>query len=386
MRILMFALIFALGFVGCKNAKDSARDSAQNAPEAESVVLNLANNERRFYLLEGVVGDIPQKAYWHISTGGQSIILQDGFEKLNVPLNADLIKIHDISGNLTIEGIWESSLINRKDSAFAGKNFVFTLAQNPINHLVSFGSNFSRQKRVSEVDIEFTQSIARAFIPQNQALDSAIVDKINAQIALSPSLESAIALQQEAMEANFSDFTKDNEWEFNFQNDIIYRVIYLDSEILMLERFEYDYTGGAHGVGINTFEAYSLKNGEKIPSALDALIDFSQNHALERLLAILNDKLATQKGIVFEDALPLKKLPNSFYLTHNGVVFVWNVYEISAFASGQAEAFVDFAHLRDLAKRDSAFWYLFAKHKNSAIFTPSDLFIANATFARNLAY
>lgn len=370
--------ILLLGLVGCQDTQDTQKMIKDSDV---SYSLNMANNENRFYLLSGTIGDKTQVAYLYIfkDLGAKDwqikIVLQDGMDTFVAPLGN---MIREKNGKLIVKGVWKT----QQDSPFANNAFSFTLKESPINSIMGFESIFMKKKIINYADnkpsddatnlqdenmqdgnmqdeIMFKQVSTRVFIPPNQMLSKEIIDKINTQIALSSDLKEAHIKQTQFLQDEFHKAQKD--WESNTEIDIKYSVKYIDNYILMLEKYDYRYMGGAHGNAINTFEIYSLQNGDMIASGVESLFDLHKNNNLDTFLGLLNQSLSKKKEYLFEDSLPLKKLPNSFYLTNYGVVFVWNAYEIAPYSSGQIEGFVKFTQLQSLIKQDSPLAYLF-KH------------------------
>lgn len=114
-----------------------------------------------------------------------------------------------------------------------------------------------------------------------------------------------------------------------------------------------DYVGGAHGNSNISYINYNPKTNTQI--TLDSLIDKS-NRA--KLLSIAegifrkNEKLSpteTLSGKYFflDDKFSLSE---NYYVSDKGLVFLYNPYEIKAYAFGTTELVIPFAAIKEIAK------------------------------------
>ncbi|RYG05949.1 MAG: DUF3298 domain-containing protein, partial [Chitinophagaceae bacterium] len=98
---------------------------------------------------------------------------------------------------------------------------------------------------------------------------------------------------------------------------------------------------------------YNLENGSEI--TLDSLIDAS-NRA--KLLSIAEGIFRKDEKLTPTETLAGKyffledkfSLPESYYVSDKGLVFLYNPYEIKAYAFGTTELVIPFASLKDIAK------------------------------------
>ena len=79
---------------------------------------------------------------------------------------------------------------------------------------------------------------------------------------------------------------------------------------------------------------------------IDYLIEvgdgFQDGYLLERLNQKLRGKVEREEIFLFEDALPLKKLPETFYWDKNlHLHFIFNQYEIAPYAAGIIDVDID---------------------------------------------
>ena len=136
---------------------------------------------------------------------------------------------------------------------------------------------------------------------------------------------------------------------FSYSSDRNLRVNYNDNDFLILEDFVSDYSGGAHGNYVSTFLRLDLKNHVSLglydiinPSDTTKLLSVLQEHAAISLNLKSNESLS---DYLFEDKVPLT--PNC-YFSETGITFVYNPYEIAAYAAGQINIFIPFSAIKDI--------------------------------------
>lgn len=122
---------------------------------------------------------------------------------------------------------------------------------------------------------------------------------------------------------------------------------------IALQRMHSDYAGGAHG--ITTISYLNFNPTSNQPITIDSLFDASQKPKLlsiaegifrknEKLSATepLTDKYFFDKGIF--------ALAQNFYVKDKELVFLYNPYEIKAYAYGTTQLVIPFAAIKDIAK------------------------------------
>ncbi|WP_334091028.1 RsiV family protein [Helicobacter typhlonius] len=79
------------------------------------------------------------------------------------------------------------------------------------------------------------------------------------------------------------------------------------------------------------------------------------------LLQMLTQKLETPeyKEKLFEETLPLKALPQTFFVTSQGIKFVWHIYEIAPYVYGEIELHIPYKDLKSFVNPSSPYAYLF---------------------------
>jgi hypothetical protein len=128
-------------------------------------------------------------------------------------------------------------------------------------------------------------------------------------------------------------------------------VLYHQANLLSLEFFRYDFSGGAHGNYGSTGASYDLRTGRRLRYA-----DIFQPAAAQQLPALLGKAVRPLVGLAANDPLDkqlfVKQMPvtHNVYLTAGGVVFIYQPYEIAAYAQGEVRVFVPLAELRPLLR------------------------------------
>ena len=120
------------------------------------------------------------------------------------------------------------------------------------------------------------------------------------------------------------------------------RVFYENDKLLVLLESSYIYTGGAHGMGV---ESYYVLIGKKQISIDDLL----KNSGNEKLRSMIWDKI---KDVAFEEVKNEFKISDNFYISPNGVTFVYAPYEVAAYAYGSVKAHFTFDEISPFLKDD----------------------------------
>jgi hypothetical protein len=114
-----------------------------------------------------------------------------------------------------------------------------------------------------------------------------------------------------------------------------------------------NFTGGAHGSYARIYLNYDLKNKQVI--TLDSLI---KPGSKAKLTAIAEEIFREKEGLSPTQSLKdgyffdkdLFALNNNFTITGEGLKFLYNPYEIKAYAAGITELFIPFEKIKDLLK------------------------------------
>lgn len=124
-------------------------------------------------------------------------------------------------------------------------------------------------------------------------------------------------------------------------------------DYIALKYLHADYSGGAHPNTNSTFINYNPKNNQ--PITLDSLFEKNQKQALIKLGESifrknenLSPTISLENGYFFENGK--FNLPNNFYISNKGLVFLYNPYEIKPYVAGTTELVIPFSNLKKIAK------------------------------------
>jgi len=126
-------------------------------------------------------------------------------------------------------------------------------------------------------------------------------------------------------------------------------VLWNAGNLLSLGIFNYSYAGGAHGNYGTHVLSFDTRTGRPLP--YDSIFRPDAKPRLEALLArYVRPSLGLKpneplRNALFEDALPVTR---NVYLTSGGAVFVYQPYEVAAYAFGEIKVFVPMRELRPL--------------------------------------
>jgi hypothetical protein len=159
---------------------------------------------------------------------------------------------------------------------------------------------------------------------------------------------------KKSMSVYLTDSGTPDEDEAGKERDANLTVLYNDSRMLSLDQTFYDFSGGAHGLGGDSYYVYELQTHSRIK--LTEIIDTLQYRSqISRLLeaqyrtdhqlpggAPLSTAGSDQGVNLFEDNIPLT---NNFYLTVKGIGFNYQPYEIGPYSLGSVDIYLPYAVL-----------------------------------------
>lgn len=114
------------------------------------------------------------------------------------------------------------------------------------------------------------------------------------------------------------------------------------------------YTGGAHGNFYTNFFNYDVQQNKEIP--ITALIN-----DYPALTTLAEDLFRKQEGISKNHSLTdgyffeegIFSLPNNFILEKEGILFLYNIYEIKPYVSGPTELVIPYTSLENLLSTEA---------------------------------
>ena len=117
-------------------------------------------------------------------------------------------------------------------------------------------------------------------------------------------------------------------WEAQIDGEVIYK----SPEIISLAITSYINTGGAHGISIVSFLNFKAATGEKISN--EQLI--TDLEGFKKVVKPYFDKTITNENIPIFDTNNFH-LPINIGYTEDGLVLLYNTYEIAPYSSGIIE-------------------------------------------------
>ena len=252
-------------------------------------------------------------------------------------IKAEAIAIDDYGTNY-IEGNLSDAGFNGK---IEGREVNFVSAKSPFSgaKVVRYSYTVS-PTNASEEDIKTFEYDSSIFLFNNDK-KSAIIDKINLDINSEITSEkldiNKLSDIKNILSNNmllfYNDWAGEGEYGYNYYSISEYGIDYLSEKIASINKYFYEYTGGAHGVHGKIYKVYSLSNGERLKIE-DILIDVNNldliNKVKEKLLSI-----ADEESYFNLDELSLQE--NNFYITSKGLTFTWGIYEIAPYVMGDSE-------------------------------------------------
>lgn len=235
---------------------------------------------------------------------------------------------------------------NLSDSGFSGKIYNrevnFVNSKSPLSgaKVVRYSFTNVSTTNASEEDIKTFEYSSSIFLFNNDS-KSAIIDKINLDIN-SEITDAKLDINKLSDIKNilsnnilpfYNEWAGEGEYGYNYDSISEYGIDYLSEKIASINKYFYEYEGGAHGVHGKIYKVYSLSNGERLKIE-DILIDVNNldliNKVKEKLLSN-----ADEESYFNLDALSLQE--NNFYITSKGLTFTWGIYEIAPYATGDSE-------------------------------------------------
>jgi len=159
-------------------------------------------------------------------------------------------------------------------------------------------------------------------------------------------------------------FEGDTRSPHKYETYFDYKLKYNQNGLLSVTFLNYQYTGGAHGLTVQSSHTFNLKTGEEYK--LKDMIKDDADYVT--LISGIVEKQITKRakeGILPEQPLtPFVAIKDEqdFYLSNNGVVVYFQLYEYFPYVAGIQEFAVDFSELKDILKAD--FHFLSEKSKS----------------------
>ena len=128
-----------------------------------------------------------------------------------------------------------------------------------------------------------------------------------------------------------------------FVAQTVYSVHYLDNNTLSLTMDLYEFTGGAHGFTTRLAFNYDLKTGKKL--GYQEILKGCPNYK-DIIVNEIIKQIEANPDIYFEDAAETVRGftdEQPFYITNDGIVVYYGLYEIAPYASGIREFLIPYS-------------------------------------------
>lgn len=128
------------------------------------------------------------------------------------------------------------------------------------------------------------------------------------------------------------------------EHHLMAKPIFESAKVLSYVVERYVYMGGAHGINTRTFYNFNLEGGELL-SEKSLFIESYQTaltHLLLESLMESNSEVGNKVLLESSDYFVESIVPNNnFYITNNGIVYLFNPYEIAPYVFGETELFIE---------------------------------------------
>ena len=146
----------------------------------------------------------------------------------------------------------------------------------------------------------------------------------------------------------------DNYWFSPYGASTTYEVTRLDTSVLSVKGFSYDFEGGAHGYAAEWGSTIDLKSGAELSlSQLAADPNGFVNKTLEIVLEDLGGRREEEELFdAYESYVEEHIEETSWYLDAEGIVLVYTPYEIGPYASGSITVRVSYDEVAEYMKTE----------------------------------
>lgn len=187
----------------------------------------------------------------------------------------------------------------------------------------------------------------------NDSIQVALYMAANADrgLPLKTALDSAGAQLFAMLKSDDAD--RGGEIDMSYNAELTGKVLMQTNRLVSLQMDGYMFTGGAHGYYYTVFNTFDIASAESL-RLTDVVSDTAAlRPLLERAFVDLYKKEMpeiTLKDILLDPEQPLP-LPLNFCILPSGVRFMYNPYEVAAYAFGQADIELSWEQLGPLADK-----------------------------------
>ncbi|WP_372757389.1 DUF3298 and DUF4163 domain-containing protein [Mariniflexile sp.] len=223
-------------------------------------------------------------------------------------------------------------LYNCKDDVTV--TFSETLVTTKNNELVEINIPKALEKNniSSEINLEISKTVINA-------LHVGETDAIN-----SNSIEESIDLFNKEYHAFNSDFPDIAQpWEAQIDGEVLFQ----SADIISISITSYVNTGGAHGITSISFLNFSASTGKRIKNE-DLIIN---KKAFENIAKTYFNDALTEDTVLFEPNT--FKLPENIGFNYEGVLLLYNQYEIAPYSTGIIDFVIPFEKVSSFLSFDN---------------------------------
>jgi hypothetical protein len=137
----------------------------------------------------------------------------------------------------------------------------------------------------------------------------------------------------------------------NYDEQATTQVLYQAGDLLSLGFFNYTYSGGAHGMNTTTAASYDLRTGRHLRYD-DIFLPAAQAQLPALLAQAVRPLVGLKPNEPLSQTLFVTKMPvtHNVFLTAGGVEFIYQPYDIAAYAQGEVRVFLPLAQVRPLLR------------------------------------
>jgi hypothetical protein len=137
----------------------------------------------------------------------------------------------------------------------------------------------------------------------------------------------------------------------NYDEQTATQVLYQAGDLLSLGFFNYTYSGGAHGMNTTMAASYDLRTGRRLRYD-DIFLPTAQAQLPALLAQAVRPLVGLKPNEPLNQTLFVTKMPvtHNVFLTAGGVEFIYQPYDIAAYAQGEVRVFLPLAQVRPLLR------------------------------------
>jgi len=200
---------------------------------------------------------------------------------------------------------------------------------------ITFEDTVFTPKTLSEVDIIYphvkeNHNVAKLI---NSEIEHYIVQQIDFKDDSTLSIEDAIKTFDDELKQFKTDFPESPQyWELSIEGEVLYQT----PQLICIGINSYSYTGGAHGNDRIDFLNFAPETGKllSITDLIDDMEGFSKLVETHLEQTIKKNKNESMDDYFFGEGF---KLPESLGFNEEGLIILYNKYEIASYAQGITE-------------------------------------------------